>query len=520
MRNTKSVVLLICSIILIVCAAAVTLVLMPDGNKDSKVYTDKVKKGIEYYNSGDYEDSIKFFKEAIESDPKNEEAYVNLGYAYIKIGEYGLARDIWNRGYTATGSENFKTLITTYLDGKLSASSDSGLSANSDDIGASKPDGSGITVNSSLFGKLSDYTFSDYVDAFGAAKISRSNGTATVTHPQFKGSFVYSSDQNGSSKLDSNGDPKDDAVPDSIRFDSISELFEGAGSTVSFNDLSDIGLIGLRSNSGRVYFKYHDCEVSIACDENGNITSSNAENSIVPPQKIIEGGKRHFAVDIVLATTGKHVQGDYVFEIAKAEDVRSNDSTPLGTGDNIMYTVTTRDGVVDVDLENGEYVVCIYPENDPENFKRDRWTIDDSTTDIDLKIVVTGRMAAGQIIIVLRWGEIPRDIDAHLVGEGDHIHWRRKNGAHGNLDVDCMEGNGIETITISDTGGSFTYYVDNYSHEAPMGPNSGATVEVFTEGSSAPMIFTMPENIENIWEVFRIENGVITPVNSEAAYIG
>ena len=82
-----------------------------------------------------------------------------------------------------------------------------------------------------------------------------------------------------------------------------------------------------------------------------------------------------------------------------------------------------------------------------------------------------------------------------------------------------MRGNGIETITLKNGNGTYRYYVDNYSNEEAMGLHSNATVEVFTEGSSSPRVFTIPNTMRKIWKVFEIRNGELVVINQEATAI-
>ena len=258
---------------------------------------------------------------------------------------------------------------------------------------------------------------------------------------------------------------------------------------MNYGDLGKLGLIGLRNTEHLVRFKYNGCEVYINCDDNGNLNLQAIENKIIPEQKdtLAEGEKKAFVVDIVLATTGRNVDKAYTIEVAKAENVKSGDDTPFGYSDDIETSVTVTDGVADVELEFGEYVVCAYPADDPNQFTRYRWKIDENTKDSDLKLVVTGKIAAGSVVIVLRWGDTPRDIDAHLYGEGKHVWFSNLREPGMELDVDCITGNGIETITVDDASGEYHYAVNNYSREEPMGERSGATVEVFVGGSSVGM---------------------------------
>jgi len=49
-------------------------------------------KGNEYFNAGDYENAIQFYKKAIAIDPNYLSAWNNLGLAYIKLGKIDEAK--------------------------------------------------------------------------------------------------------------------------------------------------------------------------------------------------------------------------------------------------------------------------------------------------------------------------------------------------------------------------------------------------------------------------------------------
>ena len=48
--------------------------------------------------------------------------------------------------------------------------------------------------------------------------------------------------------------------------------------------------------------------------------------------------------------------------------------------------------------------------------------------------------------------------------------------------------------------------------------NSGAEVRVWIGGQDTPMVFNVPDEDGIYWEVFTVENGVITPVNRMITY--
>lgn len=229
-------------------------------------------------------------------------------------------------------------------------------------------------------------------------------------------------------------------------------------------------------------------------------------------------GLRKFKVDVLLAPMGFRVEEDYVLEIAKAEDVHSKRDSHLDSTDNIFYSASVINGVTELALADGEYELCIYPEGRPDNFKRYTWTIGKDTTDRDLQLIVTEKVAEGQMMIVLHWGEKPRDIDGYLVGEDDFIYYWGREGKHARLDTDSKKGSGIETITVTDLNGSFKYTVDDYSNEVELG-KSGAVVEAFTSEDRNPTIFRVPEGIKEVWDVFTLKDGKLTAINKEGEMI-
>ena len=523
MKKSNKLIILLLLVIVVIVGGIAALYLISDKSSDTQVYSEKVNHGIELYNNGSYDEAIVIFEEVIKNEPKNKEAYKNLGYSYIRIGRSDMALSTWRTAYNETGDNEFNLLVSKFIGDDSQTADDSRAVASIDDNTANKKDSDSKSINSEIMTKLADYTFSDYVTHYGAATVKNEQGKVIVTHVRFKGKFEYSTDPDGESKIDTDGKPKNSAKPDAIVLDDISELFKNSDETVSFNELSSFGIIGLQKvgegDNATVSFKYKGCTYSISCDENGNITDKSAKNRIVPEQRAVEGAKRRFTVDIVSASTGKHVTGSYHIAIAKAETVKSGTQSKLGSADGIFFETNVTNGVVNVELANGKYVVCVYPQNDPTNFRRYNWEITNATKDSDLKLVVTNKLAAGQVIIVLKWGEHPRDLDSHVVGNGEHIYFQHKTASIGNLDVDCMNGNGIETITLKNSNGTYRYYVDNYSKEEPMGQRSNATVEVYTANSSTPQVFRMPSNMVNIWEVFEIKNGEIKIINAEASSI-
>lgn len=130
----------------------------------------------------------------------------------------------------------------------------------------------------------------------------------------------------------------------------------------------------------------------------------------------------------------------------------------------------------------------------------------------------------GGLRAVLQWGPYPRDLDAHMVGpEGNgtfHVYYSDKNSDYASLDYDYTNGNGIETITITQTeDGTYSYYVHDYSNRGSSSSkemsNSGAKVQLY-DGNRLLYTINIPTNQSGtLWHVFDYdsETGLITLVN-------
>lgn len=118
--------------------------------------------------------------------------------------------------------------------------------------------------------------------------------------------------------------------------------------------------------------------------------------------------------------------------------------------------------------------------------------------------------------IVLTWGTLPHDLDAHLSGPmpegGDfHIWWDQMTliGGRNFLDRDDRHSIGPETITIyHPAAGEYVYAVHDYSHRNVRNSTflgwSRAVVDIYAGGELLHSIPVESGSAGNTWEVFRI----------------
>ncbi|NOT20970.1 MAG: tetratricopeptide repeat protein [Sideroxydans sp.] len=132
--------------------------------------------------------------------------------------------------------------------------------------------------------------------------------------------------------------------------------------------------------------------------------------------------------------------------------------------------------------------------------------------------------------IVLNWGELPTDLDSHLIFPSNHIYFNSKTGSNGSdakLDVDDTTSYGPETITIEKKHNSerYVYAVHNYSDfsipRSDRLSKSGAKVFVYV-GQTLIRTYYVPTNtVGNLWTVFAVtESGELQDYNSITGITG
>ena len=144
-------------------------------------------------------------------------------------------------------------------------------------------------------------------------------------------------------------------------------------------------------------------------------------------------------------------------------------------------------------------------------------------------IPVTTRLNAGQMRIVLEWGENPRDLDSHLLGidcngkERFHTYYSKKKYVNNGvteveLDLDDVTSYGPETTTIyKKSDNKYVFYVYHYSGSGSLS-TSNAIVKVYIgTGSTAKYTFNVPNDGGNgrYWTVFEYDGktGKVSSVN-------
>lgn len=205
-------------------------------------------------------------------------------------------------------------------------------------------------------------------------------------------------------------------------------------------------------------------------------------------------------------------------EIHIRDGLRCHNGAAVANGTADAY------GFLKIELPPGMYTA----EVEKEGYETSYCTFAVRAEEELVRMNVSPRLSAGDVRIVLTWGENPSDLDSHLFTPYDstfgtstyHIWFgSTTDGMGDNLDVDDTTGYGPETMTIPAVkNGLYKYYVADFTNCAINNPASyemslsGAVVSVYTSDGLAAE-FRVPTNLPGaIWEVFEIRNGVIVPI--------
>lgn len=217
--------------------------------------------------------------------------------------------------------------------------------------------------------------------------------------------------------------------------------------------------------------------------------------------------------NITSALTGLGVEGVKVTVISQYY------SSKLFGDENITDVVyTDNKGDYTFNAEPGKYLLRLSKEgyvNSDLNVTILFKDLNNINTSINPEGYSQGTLDSNNFRVVLTWGEIPRDLDSHLIGpKGNssfHVYFINKFEPKVNLDVDDTSSYGPETVTVSETEtGNYSYFVHDYTNGWSGKSNalskSGATVQVFV-GNTLKYTIHIPENKEGVtWQVFDFDS--------------
>lgn len=194
----------------------------------------------------------------------------------------------------------------------------------------------------------------------------------------------------------------------------------------------------------------------------------------------------------------------------------------------IITTISDEYGNYRIELPSGNYTIKFEKEGYLPTSVNVALIAGENVRDYYINPEDSEIIGAGNLRIILTWGDTPRDLDSHLVNtNGLHTYWSYKDEYNSNneleasLDKDDTRGNGYETTTIykEDTSAIYSYYVHDYTNRteglSKEMSYSNAQVKVLS-GEQEIAVFNIPVNREaTLWHVFDYDpvTHIITPVH-------
>ncbi len=521
MKNKKVLIIALAGLLVLLLAVVGicgVMMIKENGGADSP-YQKNLDLGNKYFESGNYDQAIAYYRAAISADPTQDGPYYQLATMYISLSRMTEAKEVLEEGIQKTSSQRLTDLYNMHFSTNESNdgdTADDSVNAETDKTTVQEE----VYFNSSVFDIMANYTFENYNVQYTNMNISNANDIYKVRVLGFNGELYFYNESTAEVSIDANKKaPYDKVRPNYIVLDTLADIITG----VEKGPVSTDGLYSMGASNvdimydaeldRSVQFTYRNCVVKIALDANDCITAT-AKHKIFSEfgtgaataqlSKSYPG-----TIKVINATDAQGVQG------AKANVRAFNDRF----GTIIAEATTQSNGEFTVSLEEGKYTVEIIC----DGFVTEYFDFEVYSTGVFSinTITISPVLGAGQIRIVLEWGDQPRDLDSYLVDStgttqvyfGDRT-WYDNGRLIAELDVDDQSGYGPETITIYDTSIDFTYCVHDYSETGSMFGRTDVTVKVYmNDGLGQSYVIPLTNETANGWIVFSYVGGSIRTVD-------
>ena len=497
--------------LLAVCAALLAVVLIAGvflvrSYLAENSYQESIRSAEKYVETGNLEQAVVAYQNAIEAQPEEDDGYLGLADVYLQQDEVSQAKIVLKKGYLRTSSVKIQYMLTGIEDGSL-LPEDFQDEVKKRTLEFTGPFG----WNTMFIQKLEHYTYQDFQTEYGSSPqiVKEKKGALEVAHPRLPAICYYANTSEHEDIVDDQKNrPDETGMPERVTLDSLSLLFQNFGGSVSLGGLQSISSSKVEPvvTEERTYVELTTASlvVRIETDAGGNIVSDTAWNEILLTEANQNRDRKGVLAGIVTdAVTGEGVDSARLFFEASRDSSHSEQGS------------TSDGGAFSVELEPDIYTITIscdgYME---ESFE---FEMEKGRSYSGEQFIISPNLAEGTARIVLEWGAQPRDLDSYLIGESDSagsvfVGYYDKVASFGGetiaeLDVDDVDGYGPETITLYDLNGVYKYTVVDYRSTSTL-QQYGATVKVYLPGQDPVTISVEPgAGIDNYWEVFELDHG-------------
>ncbi len=505
----KKYLLIMVPILVVLLGIMAVLITITVFNSDNgSLYTKNIGRAEKYLSNQDYENAILYFEKAINLNDSDEDAYIGLAKAYHEKGVLDKAIETLEKGYRITKSGKIKSLLDEYKNEQP----DTQPEPVTDKTAETKE----LTFNDTVFDMFASYTYKDYVDRYSVTiekPISEKEYTVQFNNLNYRFSFI---DENEYKAINTTtGKPFDNAVPGKIESDTLENLVSGIGNGFGTDELKKKpGVTNVKASKDTEYkkhmlqFDYRDCRVRIVSDESGRVTSSNCLGVVTPLLRNANDNNTYtFSAELRDAASYNPISSSVTIKAREGKNTKTGDPKAETTSSNGSFTLQLPVGDYTLECSGGGYV--------KDYFNIHVSSTGGAGTEV---IVMSPVVTSGSVRVVLTWGNTPRDLDGHLIGnssKGDSVHVYFMNKTHtgvASLDVDNVNGNGCETTEIKDMNGTYKYVVNRYSYDGSIG-SSGAVIKIYDSNNNVTTI-TPPASVDPVnWSVFEIKDGRVENID-------
>lgn len=495
-----------------ICVSILAITLISTGVKHNK-YVSAIERGNYYFTSGDYVNAVVEYQKALEIDEKKDTAYLNLSSVYVLLGDFDNAKATVDRGLNMAVSnrlESKRTEIDALIVNRYAPQHET---INKEELKAYAKE---VTVENTYFDMVAEYSYTEYFRDYGLVAATKEGQMISLSYPTEGFTAKYYNLDKERVVDERTGMPYAYAKPCEISFTNLRNIFTSGADqfVVSYEKLQEIFGSSLKfyEAEGRFYIsaEYKQCSISVETDSEGNIISDKAWNKIEPlrrgkfeEEEGVEGEVKGYVKD---ATTGKGIKTS--MKVRERGKKSGSPIVELNSKQDGSYVYGGKQGSYTLEVSAKGYITEYF---DVEIIRGQVKT--------GKNIVLSPEIGEGEIRIVLTWGSNPGDLDSYAIGKSSagqnfNINFTNQKMKNiGNLDVDDTTSYGPETITIVDSGASFTYSVADYRAVGTLG-NSDAKVKVYLPGEKGAIEFRVPSGEGVIWHVFKYENGEVTKLNN------
>ena len=504
MEKKKKLTIILCAIAaVLIVGIGILLAFHANSGND---YMSSINKGQKYLEAGEYDDAIVAFQAAIKKDASRTDGYEGLTKAYQLAGYETLARETLVQGIQKTQSVSLRLQManvfgdSSYLYETKEVSNLTG-SDNKDSEGTEG-------INKTLLTFLAGADYGQYDKKYQIAKGSVSGSTYSYQVEELHLVMYYDNEGSENRINKSTGYPYSTFMPNRFSVTDLTYLFGSSEGLTADKIKTMEGVSKFTQADGSITFEANGCSIRISTDEAGNI-AANADNTITVLDVKEEGETASLEGRVIDAVNGQGVAG-----------ARVSAYEGSSAGGEAVSTDTDSDGYYSLEVPSGDYYVVV--EKDGYITGNFDVTVLSNASVTSQEFSISEELAEDEIRIVLTWGTSPRDLDSYLQGsasDGSSInscyYSKKQKNSSGDmvaeLDLDDVNGNGPETTTLYDMGGSFEFVVVDFTASGTMS-SSGAQVRIY-KGSSLVETVNVPRGIDNVWSVARIENGEIQVTN-------